>query len=278
MQNSEFNLDVRVLDSYSSPSLLKHGQIESISPNYEVKLRQGQLLVKLASSQDRSSLLSSRDRQFLTEWLQYCPARLVRIDPALGAIAIQLWADVCKQTEKVTFLRIPPAQGLRKHQYRFNWWVKRIVERIIAIVLLVTLSPVFLGLSLLIYFDSPGRIFSYQWCVGERGKLFQMIKFRTTAPNLTTQHHQTTDDRQDPDKCNDLHVTRLGCWMRKYSLNKLPQLLNVVRGDMSFVGSSAYGLNDAIRLAPDSQRQLNALPGIIALSHLNFSLWTKNKE
>ncbi|AFY87948.1 MAG: hypothetical protein CLLPBCKN_004926 [Chroococcidiopsis cubana SAG 39.79] len=275
MQNSELNLALRVLDGYSSASPLKYGQIESISPNYEVKLRQGQLLVKLASSQDRSSLLSSRDRQFLTEWLQYCPARLVRIDPALGAIAIQLWADVCKQTEKVTFLRIPPAQGLRKHQHRFSWWVKRIVDRVIAIVLLLTLSPVFLGLSLLIYFDSPGRIFSYQWCVGERGKLFQRIEFRTTASNLTTQHHQTTNDRQDPDKCNDLHVTRLGCWMRKYSLNKLPQLLNVVRGDMSFVGSSAYGLKDAIRLAPDSQRQLNALPGIIALSHLNFNLWAK---
>ncbi len=317
MQNSELNSGVRFLDNYSGSSLLKHSQIESINPNCEVTLRQGQLLVKLSHSNDRTSLLSSRDRQFLTEWLQYCPARLVRIDPALGAAAIQLWADVCRQTEKVIFLRLPPEHKLPKHQNRASWWVKRIVDRIVAILLLLTFSPVLLGVSLLVYLDSPAPIFSYQWCVGERGKLFQMIKFRTTSLKLKTQHYQATGYQHDPDQCNNLHVTSLGCWMRKYSLDKLPQLLNVVQGEMSFVGLPAYGLNDAVRIPLDSQRRLNALPGIIgacldlpsskmldikavnhcelmylsnwsllkelriiwiALSKLNFSPWVRKKE
>jgi len=317
MQNSELNFGVRFLDNYSGNSLLKYSQIESVNPNCEVKLQQGQLLVKLPRSNDRTSLLSSRNRQFLTEWLQYCPARLVRIDPALGATAIQLWADVCKHTEKVIFLRLPPEHKLPKRQKQASWWVKRFIDRIVAILLLLTFSPVLLGLALLIYFDSPEPIFSYQWCVGERGKLFQMINFRTTSLNLKTQHHPATGDRQNLDECTNLHVTSLGCWMRKYSLDKLPQLLNVVRGEMSLVGPSACALNDVVRIPLDSRRRLNALPGIIgacvdllnskmldieavnhcesmylsnwsllkdlkiiwiALSKLNFSSWARNEE
>lgn len=317
MQNSELNFGVRFLDNNSSSSLLKYNQVESVNPNCEIKLQQGQLLVKLSRSNDRNSLLSSRNRQFLTEWLQYCPARLVRIDPALGATAIQLWAEVCRQTEKAIYLRLPPEHKLPKRQNRASWWVKRLVDRIVAILLLLTFSPVWLGLALLIYFDSPEPIFSYQWCVGERGKLFQMIKFRTTSLKLKMQHHPATGDRQNPDEHDNLHVTSLGCWMRRYSLDKLPQLLNALRGEMSLIGPSAYALNDVIIIPLDRRRQLNALPGIvgthldlpsskrldievvnhyesmylsnwsllkdlkiiwIAFSKLNFSSWTRNEE
>lgn len=261
MQNSELNFGVKLLDSYSSTAVLKQNQIESLNPKCEVKLQQGQLSIKLARSDDRASLLSSRNRQFLTEWLQYCPARLVRLDPALGITAIELWADVCKQTEKAIFLRLPPACQHSKRQNRTNWWLQRLAYRIAAILLLLTLSPVLLGLSLLIYFESSEPIFSRQWCVGERGKLFQTIRFRTTSVNLKLQRDRATGYQQDLN--NDIYVTWLGRWMRKYSLDKLPQLLNVVRGEMCFVGPSAYNLNDTVRISSNGCKRLNTLPGIV---------------
>lgn len=262
MQNSELSFGVRFSDNYSADSLLKHNPLESEHLNYEVKLQQGQLLVRLSQSDSHISLLSSRNKQFLTEWLQYCPARLVRIDPALGAVKLQLWADACMQAGKVIFLRVPPEHKLPKRQSPVSWWLKRLVDWIVAVLLLLIFSPVFLGLALLIYFHSPGPIFSHQWCVGERGKLFQTLKFRTAFLN-ETEYYQATNYQQDLHNCKDeLPITPLGYWMRKSSLDKLPQLFNVVRGEMSLVGPHAWALKDAIRISFDAQKRLNALPGI----------------
>jgi polysaccharide biosynthesis protein PslA len=107
---------------------------------------------------------------------------------------------------------------------------KRLVDigvSLIGLALLALVAPI---LMLAIRIDSPGPVFFRQRRVGLHGASFQLLKFRTMRAGDTAPEelHQAT--RDDP------RVTRLGCWMRRYSLDELPQLLNVLRGEMSIVG------------------------------------------
>jgi lipopolysaccharide/colanic/teichoic acid biosynthesis glycosyltransferase len=79
-------------------------------------------------------------------------------------------------------------------------------------------------------------------------------------------HHQVMGHQAGLHKCeNDPRVTPIGRWMRKYSLDELPQLFNVLRGEMSLVGPRPWALYDAVRLSPAVRQRLNALPGITGI-------------
>jgi lipopolysaccharide/colanic/teichoic acid biosynthesis glycosyltransferase len=120
-----------------------------------------------------------------------------------------------------------------------------------------------LGLMLLIRICSPGPVFFRQWRIGERGKLFRIIKFRTMIVDAEKLHHQVMANQKGLHKReDDPRITPLGRWMRKYSLDELPQLVNVLRGEMSLVGPRPWALYDAVRISREGQKRLNALPGI----------------
>lgn len=120
-----------------------------------------------------------------------------------------------------------------------------------------------LGLMLLMQVYSPGPIFFQQWRVGERGKLFRVLKFRTMMVDAEKLHHQVMGNQKGLHKReDDPRVTPLGRWLRKYSLDELPQLINVLRGEMSLVGPRPWALYDAVRISPEGQKRLRALPGI----------------
>jgi lipopolysaccharide/colanic/teichoic acid biosynthesis glycosyltransferase len=112
-------------------------------------------------------------------------------------------------------------------------------------------SPLMLLLAALMKIDVQAPLFERSWHVGERGRLFKLIKFRTASVN----------QKIDPKEITE--VTQLGKWMCRYGLNNLPQLLNVIRGEMGLFGSRCWTLEDAVRLTPKSQKQLNNLPGIM---------------
>ncbi|MBV9386686.1 MAG: sugar transferase [Chroococcidiopsidaceae cyanobacterium CP_BM_ER_R8_30] len=214
--------------------------------SYLLRWRQGQLLVSPKHKPSQPYLHSFENEQWLVECLKHSPVRLVRIDPALGEENLKFWVSACKRASKTMFLRLPTAHALPSRRCPQSWWLlKRLIDWGTASVLLLVLSPVILGLIFLMDVFSPGPIFVQQWCIGERGKLFQLLKFRTTLMK------------------DDLHVTSLGRWMRKSGLDNLPQLLNVLRGEMSFVGPSPWSLSDALQLEPEERQHLNALPGII---------------
>jgi lipopolysaccharide/colanic/teichoic acid biosynthesis glycosyltransferase len=108
--------------------------------------------------------------------------------------------------------------------------VKRIFDIVMSIALLIVLSPVFLIVAILIKTDSKGPVFYRQERVTQYGKIFKIFKFRTMV--------------QDADKIgtlvtinNDVRVTKIGKKLRKYRLDEIPQLLNIVTGDMTFVGT-----------------------------------------
>lgn len=106
---------------------------------------------------------------------------------------------------------------------------KILMDLFLALFLLILLSPIFLIISFLIKAESKGPTFFVQKRSGKNGVLFDIFKFRTMktgTPDLAT------DKLENP----ELYITRVGKYLRKTSLDELPQLINIIKGDMSFVG------------------------------------------
>lgn len=107
---------------------------------------------------------------------------------------------------------------------------KRVFDIVAAIVLLAVLWPVMAVVALLVFADSPGSVFFRQERVTRYGKVFRIHKFRTMRRESDGQGPQVTGE-------NDRRVTKIGNILRKYRLDELPQLLDVLTGNMSFVGT-----------------------------------------
>jgi lipopolysaccharide/colanic/teichoic acid biosynthesis glycosyltransferase len=230
---------------------------------YELKWRRKQLLVSLCDTPSSVSLPSVESQRWLVACLKRSPVRLVTVAPELSENQIKFWADACEQANKAIYLQIPNTSQLPKKHASLRWYVKRIFDQGAAAIALLLLSPLLLAIASLIYVQSPGPIFFAQWRVGARGKLFRIYKFRTMIVDAERLHHQVMGSQQGLHKHeNDPRVTPLGRWLRKYSLDELPQLFNVLRGEMSFVGPRPWALYDAVRISPEVRQRLNALPGI----------------
>ncbi|MFP3860553.1 MAG: sugar transferase [Bacteroidales bacterium] len=106
--------------------------------------------------------------------------------------------------------------------------VKRIFDIIFSVIGLIVLSPLFLVITLVILMDSRGSVFYRGIRVGRHQRNFRIYKFRTMYPDSETSSI-TVGDR-------DPRITKAGCWLRKYKLDEIPQLINVLTGEMSFVG------------------------------------------
>jgi lipopolysaccharide/colanic/teichoic acid biosynthesis glycosyltransferase len=176
---------------------------------------------------------------------------------------LKQWANLCEQHSIAIFLILPECADLPKQRSALSWKIKRLCDRSAALILIVLSSPVLLALAAVIRHDSPGTIFFKQWRVGENGQLFRIYKFRTMHQNAEQEHQKVMESQQGLHKLqNDPRITQCGRWMRKYSLDELPQLFNVVRGEMSLVAPRPWALYDAVRISPEGQQRLNALPGI----------------
>jgi len=110
--------------------------------------------------------------------------------------------------------------------------ISEVVQVIVSIVLLVSLTPMILLISLLIKFNSKGDIFFRQERVGLNGAEFTIYKFRTFRENTKTLE-------PSPSNSNDTRLTSIGSLLRKYSLDELPQLLNVIKRDINIIGPRA---------------------------------------
>lgn len=108
--------------------------------------------------------------------------------------------------------------------------VKRVFDVVVAALLLIALSPTFLILALAIKLDSPGSVFYRQERVTQNGKRFRIFKFRSMTRDAERRGTAVT-------VLNDARVTRVGTFLRKYRLDEIPQLFDVLRGTMTFVGT-----------------------------------------
>lgn len=145
--------------------------------------------------------------------------------------------------------------------------LKRVLDTTIALIGLIVLSPFLIIVSILIKYDSPGSILFKQERVGLYGKSFKMWKFRSMVSNA--------EDKREALEANnemvagilfkikdDPRITKVGSFIRKTSIDELPQLFNVLKGDMSLVGPRPPLPNEVREYRRSDCRRLEALPGI----------------
>lgn len=142
--------------------------------------------------------------------------------------------------------------------------IKNILDRIIAFVALIVLSPVFLIFAIMIKVESKGPVFFKQQRVGKNKKLFAIYKFRsmrTDTPKDMPTHMLNNADA---------YITKVGNFMRKTSIDELPQLINILKGDMSFVGPRPALWNQEDLIAERDKYGANDVkPGLTGLAQIS---------
>jgi exopolysaccharide biosynthesis polyprenyl glycosylphosphotransferase len=147
--------------------------------------------------------------------------------------------------------------------------IKRVVDILIATVGLVLTAPFLMVLGVLVRLDSPGPAFYSAERVGYKGRRFRCWKLRTMSVDADLQKDSLRkhNGREGPffKIKNDPRVTSFGRWLRKFSLDELPQLWNVLCGDMSMVGPRPHPVDDFARYEVEHLRRLDVRPGITGL-------------
>ena len=170
-------------------------------------------------------------------------------------------------------------------QYGSKYILKRLLDISIASLLLLALAPLFLLIFTYIKFVDKGPSFISQTRVGLHGKKFKMFKFRTmyvNAHSLRTELENKNNKSGPLFKINkDPRVIKKLQFLRNYSLDELPQLLNVIKGEMSLVGPRPLFEDDTNTFDKNYMRRLNVMPGMTGLLQINerdtddFDIWYK---
>lgn len=146
---------------------------------------------------------------------------------------------------------------------KISMFFKRLFDIIISIIMLILMVPIFLLIAILIKNDSEGNVFFYQNRVTQYGKVFKIIKFRTMVQNADKIGFKVTVD-------NDIRITKIGKFLRKYRLDEIPQLINILLGDMSFVGTRPE-VEKYVKNYTDEMKATLLMPaGVTSLASINF--------
>jgi lipopolysaccharide/colanic/teichoic acid biosynthesis glycosyltransferase len=140
---------------------------------------------------------------------------------------------------------------------------KRLFDIVVAVVGLIILFPILLIIALLIKVDSPGSVFYRGTRTGMNGKVFQIFKFRTMVPNADKLGGLSTA-KDDP------RVTKIGKVLRRHKLDELPQLFNVLKGEMSIVGPRPEMPDYTALYKGEEKLILSVRPGITDYASLEF--------
>ena len=142
----------------------------------------------------------------------------------------------------------------------YRKFIKRTLDLIVAIVGLIVASPVLIITAILIKLDSKGRVLFVQERTGKGGKNFKIYKFRTMKEEMEVDGRILTHDER---------ITKLGDTIRKLSIDELPQLLNILKGDMSFIGPRPWIPEYYENFTEEQKQRVNVLPGITGLAQAN---------
>jgi exopolysaccharide biosynthesis polyprenyl glycosylphosphotransferase len=146
---------------------------------------------------------------------------------------------------------------------------KRVFDTVFSSVALVLLSPFLLAIAVAIKLDSHGLVFYTSERIGKKGVVFRCFKFRTMVRDADTRREEIMHMNERDDVLfkvsNDPRITRLGRLLRKYSLDELPQFINVLRGEMSIVGPRPPLAGEVLNYDLDHLRRLDVTPGITGL-------------
>jgi lipopolysaccharide/colanic/teichoic acid biosynthesis glycosyltransferase len=145
----------------------------------------------------------------------------------------------------------------------FQLAVKKVCDCLLSILMLGLLVPVLLGIALAVILESGWPAMFVQPRVGRHGHLFTVYKFRTMVHGASDKGLMTTV------AVNDDRITRVGAFLRKWSLDELPQLVNVLKGDMSLVGPRPTLEYQVSQYTPRQRRRLEVKPGITGWAQVN---------
>ncbi len=215
--------------------------------------------VIIAFSQDKHERVLSMIRSLKDDFVQVdvVPRYFELISPSTGISSI----------EGVPVLCLPPrALGLSAR------FLKRMMDLVLSTLAMVFLTPFFLIVAAAIKLDTRGPVFFWQPRVGVGGREFSMVKFRTMVEDADQQKdlvmelnkHASHDARMFK-ATNDPRITRVGRFLRRFSIDELPQLVNVLRGQMSLVGPRPLIPSEDAQVADWGRGRLNLKPGMTGL-------------
>ena len=145
--------------------------------------------------------------------------------------------------------------------------IKRAIDVIISIIGLIVLSPIFLILAIIIKLDSKGPVFFAHTRYGKDGKKFKMYKFRTMYENAQDMINDFTPEQMKEWKENfklqdDPRITKVGKFLRKTSLDELPQIVNIIKGDLSIIGPRPVIEEELEKYGDNKDKFLSVTPGL----------------
>ena len=152
-------------------------------------------------------------------------------------------------------------------------FVKRLMDIVCSLSGLIILLPVFIVVSVLIKIDSAGPVLFKQNRVGKNGKVIKMYKFRSMVKNAEDIKYKLMDQNEMDGpmfkiKC-DPRITRVGRFIRKTSIDELPQLINILKGEMSLVGPRPSLLDEVEKFEPWMKERLTVKPGLTCIWQVN---------
>jgi exopolysaccharide biosynthesis polyprenyl glycosylphosphotransferase len=212
------------------------------------------------------------------------PDRLIVCAPDVNETLLADLLRFCR-TQRIKLSVVPPLRGMFGTAVRlthvadlpvveYHTWdpsvstltLKRCFDVAVAAVVLMLTAPLFLLAAIAIRLDSRGRVFYVQERAGMHGRAFRMIKFRTMVCDADDRLRDVVrlDDLDDPmfKLRGDPRITRVGRFLRRWSIDELPQLVNVLRGDMSLVGPRPEAVQLVERYRPEHRFRLDATPGM----------------
>lgn len=168
-----------------------------------------------------------------------------------------------------------------------NWnvFIKRVMDFVLSLLVLILFAPLLIVVAVMIKWDSKGPVFFIQERCGLNGRIFPLIKFRSMIQGAEEMQEQLKDFNEMAGPVfkmtRDPRVTRVGAWLRKTSLDELPQLFNVLKGDISLVGPRPPLPSEVTRYERWQRRRLSVKPGITCIwqvsgrNDINFDEWMK---
>ncbi len=161
---------------------------------------------------------------------------------------------------------IAHAWEVRGYARRYSAATKRTLDLSIALTAMVLLGPLFAALCLLITLEDRGPVFFRQTRIGAQGKPFRMWKFRSMAVDAEARRKALLEHSERDGTCfkmkHDPRITRVGRWLRRLSLDELPQIFNVLRGEMSIVGPRPALPQEVLTYNDQSRQRLQGAPGL----------------
>jgi exopolysaccharide biosynthesis polyprenyl glycosylphosphotransferase len=196
-------------------------------------------------------------------------AREARRNRINVAVMPELFGFAPQSVSFGTFGNTPVMKLYEERLPVISLWLKRLMDILVSTSMLLLVLPVLAVIAILIHFDSPGSVLYRSLRVGKKGKSFVCYKLRTMVSNADRLREElrNRNQRQGPffKIENDPRITRLGRFLRRYSVDELPQLWNVLKGDMSLVGPRPHPLPDFQGYELEHLRRLNITPGLTGL-------------